>query len=74
LSNVSQKSGKLIVAGGYDDEAVVQTSSAITAVNAVYIYVPLALTAVSLIFVYLYKLDKEYDNIIKDLDERKLEK
>ena len=39
-----------------------------------YIYVPLVLTAVSLIFVYLYKLDKEYDNIIKDLDERKLEK
>ncbi|WP_321380661.1 hypothetical protein [Trichococcus shcherbakoviae] len=49
-----------------------QTSSAISAVNAVYIYVPLALTAVSLIFIYMYKLDKEYDNIIKDLDERKL--
>ncbi|OUL08205.1 hypothetical protein B0533_10645 [Sedimentibacter sp. SX930] len=72
MSNVSQKSGKLIVAGGYDGEAAVQTSSAITAVNAIYIYVPLALTAVSMIFVYLYKLDKEYDNIIKDLDERKL--
>lgn len=41
-------------------------------VNAVYIYAPLSLIAVSLIFTYLYKLDKEYDNIIKDLDERKL--
>ena len=46
--------------------------SAISAVNVAYIYVPLALTAISLIFVYLYKLDREYDNIIKDLDERKL--
>ncbi|WP_177194457.1 hypothetical protein [Trichococcus palustris] len=50
-----------------------QASSAISAVNAVYIYVPLALTAVSLIFIYLYKLYREYDNIIKELDERKLE-
>lgn len=44
----------------------------IAAVNLVYIFVPLVLIAVSLIFIYLYKLDKEYDNIIKDLDERKL--
>lgn len=72
MSNVSQKSGKLIAAGGYDGEATVQTSTAISAVNVAYIYVPLALIAVSLIFIYLYKLDKEYDNIIKDLDERKL--
>ena len=50
------------------------SGSAISAVSVAYIYVPLALTAVSLIFVYLYKLDREYDNIIKDLDERKLEK
>lgn len=64
--------GWIIAAGGYDGEAAVQTSSAISAVNAVYIYVPLALTAVSLIFIYLYKLDNEYDSIIKDLDERKL--
>ena len=50
------------------------SGSAISAVSVAYIYVPLALTAISLIFVYLYKLDREYDNIIKDLDERKLEK
>lgn len=63
--------GWIIAAGGYDGQASAQTSSAIAAVNAVYIYIPLALTAVSIIFIYLYKLDKEYDSIISDLDKRK---
>ncbi|CZQ90996.1 hypothetical protein [Trichococcus ilyis] len=51
--------------------SAVHTSPEIAAVNAVYIYIPLALTAVSIIFIYLYKLDKEYDSIISDLDKRK---
>lgn len=64
--------GWVISAGGYDGQAAVQTTSAISAINAVYIYIPLALTIISIIIFYFYKLDKEYDNIIKDLDERKM--
>lgn len=66
--------GWVIAIGGYSGGAITQTASAISAVNTVYIYAPLILTIVSIIILFFYKLDKEYDGIINELDQRKMNK
>lgn len=66
--------GMIMAAGGYDGAAAVQSASAIAAVNTVYIYVPLVLGVASVAILLFYKLDDEYDTIIKDLEARKLAK
>ncbi len=67
--------GWIIAAGGYNAEAASQTASAITAVNIVYSYLPLVMAIISaLILAWGYKLDKEYDTIINELEMRKHQK
>lgn len=56
--------------GGYVGTAATQTASAITAIKAGYIYVPIALTVVQLVVLLFYKLDKEYPSILADLQAR----
>ncbi|MFC3927756.1 MFS transporter [Streptococcus caprae] len=64
--------GWVMAAGGYDGSAAVQSASAISSVNVAYIYIPLAITIVSLVILWFYKLDNEYPSIIKDLEARKV--
>lgn len=59
--------------GGFDEYAAVQTASANTAITAMYIWVPIAMNIASVITMCFYDLDKNYANIVKELEARRLE-
>lgn len=61
----------LLAAGGFDANAAVQVSSAQTAIAAMYIWVPVVMNVASIITMAFYDLDKNYANIVKELDERR---
>lgn len=63
--------GWLLVLGGYDASAAVQSASDIFAIKAGYNYIPFISCAIMLVIMAFYKLDKEYPQIIKELEERK---
>lgn len=62
--------GAVLSIGGYVGTAATQTTSAITAIKAGYIYIPIALTVVQFVVLLFYKLDKEYPSILADLQKR----
>lgn len=66
--------GWLISASGYDGSATEQSATAIFAINSAYNFIPLLLTLITFVLLLFYKLDKEYPQIIAELDERKLQK
>lgn len=61
----------LLVWGGFDASAAVQTASANTAITAMYIWVPVFMSVASLVTMHFYNLDKIYPDIIKELEERR---
>ena len=63
--------GVILNIGGYVGSAKVQSDSALTAIKAGYIYVPIILTIIQIVVLYFYHLDKEYDGILVDLKNRK---
>lgn len=63
--------GVILNIGGYVGSAKVQSDSALTAIKAGYIYVPIILTIIQIVVLYFYHLDKEYDGILADLKNRK---
>lgn len=62
--------GALLAWGGYAAQADVQTASALMAIKAMYIYIPMALLICSMITMKFYDLDKQYAQIKSDLDSR----
>ena len=62
--------GFLLDVGGYV-AGVVQSSSAITAINAAFIYIPFGLSVLWLILVLFYDLDAKYPEIVKELESRR---
>lgn len=66
--------GVILNIGGYVGSAKVQTSGALTAIKAGYIYVPIILTVIQIVVLYFYHLDKEYEGILADLNGRKAAK
>lgn len=56
--------------GGYVGTASTQTESALFAIKAGYIYIPIVLTIVQLIVLLFYKLDYEYPTILAELNAR----
>lgn len=64
-------SGLLLAWGKYDSEAIVQTSTALTAIKAMYIYIPLILLLCSIVTMSFYHLDKQFPEIQKDLEQRR---
>ena len=66
--------GAILAAGGYVGTAVSQSTSAITAIKAGYIYVPIILTVIQIVVLMFYNLDKEYDTILADLKSRRISK
>lgn len=72
LSNVLL--GAILAIGGYAGTASVQTDSAKMAIKAGYVYVPIVLTAIQIIVLMFYHLDKEYDTILADLKSRRASK
>ena len=66
--------GVILNIGGYVGSAKVQTSGALTAIKAGYIYMPIVLTVIQIVVLYFYHLDKEYEGILADLNGRKAAK
>lgn len=62
--------GWILAAGGYVGGAETQTSSAIFALSAAYIYIPLVITIIVIGILFAYKLDKEYSTILSELKSR----
>lgn len=64
-------SGLLLAWGAYDSSAAVQTAEALTAIKTMYIYIPMVLLVCSVITMSFYKLDKQFPEIQKELEERR---
>ncbi|MEV5027460.1 MFS transporter [Paenibacillus sp. LPE1-1-1.1] len=54
--------------GGYIGGQETISSSASTAIQVLFIYLPVILAILQIVFLWFYKLDKEYPRIIKDLE------
>lgn len=65
--------GWLISASGYDGSAIEQSATAEFAINSAYNFIPLVLSLITFVLLMFYKLDKEYPQIIAELNARKLE-
>ncbi len=64
-------SGLLLAWGNYDSTASAQTAEALTAIKAMYIYIPIILLICSLVTMSFYKLDKQFPEIQADLEKRR---
>lgn len=64
-------SGVLLSWGAYNSNAAVQTTKAIFAIKAMYLYIPAILLIASIITMSFYKLDKQFPQIEKELAERR---
>ncbi|MGN0298925.1 MAG: MFS transporter [Lachnospiraceae bacterium] len=71
MAAASSIGAALLAAGGFDANAAVQPSSALTAIAVMYIWVPIVMNIASIITMAFYDLDKNYENIVKELDERR---
>ncbi|MCQ5386822.1 MFS transporter [Hungatella hathewayi] len=60
----------IVGAAGYDGLAAVQTESAVAAIKAIYLYVPIPFLILIPIIYIFYKLDKIYPQVMADLQER----
>lgn len=56
---------------GYDGLLAQQPESALQAIQNVFIYVPIVIGVVSIILLYFYRLDQQYNDILKDLAKEK---
>ena len=64
-------SGLLLAWGAYDSTAVVQTTEALIAIKAMYLYIPMILLICSIVTMHFYKLDQQFPQIQKDLETKK---
>ena len=62
--------GWVLGAYGYDGKLAVQSETAMKGVRIMFYYAPLAVFIAILALLLFYKLDREYDGIMKVLDER----
>lgn len=66
--------GWILAAGNYNGMAAAQPDSAIFAIKALFLYLPLVITVVVLIIWYLFLgIDKVYPTVRKELDERRMQ-
>lgn len=63
--------GWVLAWGHYSETTVAQPQSAITAIYALFIYIPILIFIIQLIFLYFYKMDKVYPRVMADLRVRK---
>ncbi len=66
--------GWLLAAAGYNAAASTQSAAVITVVHACFSYLPLGACVIAVLLLGFYKLDKEYPQIIKELEERRTNK
>lgn len=63
--------GWVLAAFGFVSKAATQPASAIDGIRVIFLYVPIVVFAVMIIVLLFYKLDKEYDDIMEEMDNRK---
>ena len=63
--------GLILEIGGYVGTAAVQSAEALEAIEFSFIWVPVRVYVSGLVIMYFFKLDKEFPQIIKDLENRK---
>ena len=63
--------GMLLAWGAYNAEAATQTPEALTAIKAMYLYIPMVLLVCSIITMSFYKLDEQFPQIQADLAKRR---
>lgn len=61
----------LLGAAGYDGTLAVQSQTAMNMISALYLWAPAVLAVITIIIMFLYKLDKKYDRVMNDLNEGK---
>ena len=66
--------GLLLAWGGYEGSAAVQNANAVTAIRAMYLYIPMILLVCSIVIMMFYKLDKIYPQIKRELEQRQQNK
>lgn len=62
--------GVILDRAGYDGLAVTQSATAMSAIYHIFIWGPVIVWVITALFLYLWKLDKQYPSIIKELAER----
>lgn len=60
----------ILGSAGYDGMAAVQTETALSAIEKLYLLAPLVFLIATPILYWFYKLDKIYPQVMKDLEER----
>ncbi len=63
--------GWILAAFGFVSSSAAQPASAINGIRVIFLYVPLVVFAVMFVVLLFYKLDKEYDDVITALENRK---
>jgi GPH family glycoside/pentoside/hexuronide:cation symporter len=56
--------------GGYVGGQAVQADSALFTINVLFIHLPIILSTLMIILLFLFKLDKQYPQILRELKER----
>ncbi|NOW06669.1 MFS transporter [Clostridium beijerinckii] len=63
--------GWILGFGGYSENSVVQSASALLSINTIFIYIPIIVSILQIIVMVFYHLDKEYDSIIEGLNSER---
>ena len=59
--------GWILAAGGFDAALEVQSESALGAITAAFVWVPIVTTVICVICMIFFNLDKVYDKVLADL-------
>lgn len=62
--------GLILELGGYVGQAAAQSASAMTSIKICFVWIPIAIYVIGLIIMKFYHLDKEFPDILHDLQER----
>ena len=62
--------GGIMAAAGFDGAALEQSAQAIGSISNLFLFIPLILTMLELVIIFIYDLDKHYPQIMKELMER----
>lgn len=62
--------GWVLAAFGFVSSSTVQPDSAINGIRVIFLYVPIVVFAIMFVILLFYKLDKQYKDIVEDLEKR----
>lgn len=63
--------GVILELGGYVGDATVQTASALVSIKVCFVWIPIAVYMIGIIIMKFWQLDKEFPQILADLEKRR---